>query len=1263
MDPRKAERRERARYSTCDVLEQEFKLLHEKSNFPQSSTEDGQLRANAELREKELFKLVHALDEHEARSALCLSGGGIRSATFCLGVLQGLARCQLLDRFHYLSTVSGGGYIGSWLTSWIHRASAPAGSPSTQSAISDLAQATSKPPIGHLRAYSNYLSPAWGISGDFLALTGIFARNLLLNWVVSVPLLLALLLLPRLHLSVLRMSPLFEPTIVWWGTVSAIVLALACLAISVAYATADLPGPLSPSDPKNRFVIWGLGASLVSALALSLAGTWILDPGARPNDLGRWLVLNPLLSVTDRLRELSPPWILSWILTPLTSRPWGAVAGAATVLAIVGGAAWGRLVWRQRRGLPPRTEPGPVWVLVSAVIVGIAFGVGLYVAWDSIVAPEEASLSTAYGAAIRAASREPVVSHWYAAFAMPAVLLLHWLLVTLYVGVSRRRRDEPDREWWSRASAYCLGTAIVIAALWVLVIFVPVWLMALPGVKDYSGPASLTALVAVLGVVTSAWGFWSKHGELLKKRSEGVLDALGLRLLDLVALLFVLLLLVVMNFGISGVLQTDSDLEQRVGKATQNQTWTYREERRCAQPCPLSCRHDGCPVREPDLPVATATAVAYGVVLDHSHPGILGIAIVVLVVVGAGASLLFGVNTFSLHNMYCNRLTRAYLGATRPQRRPHWFTGFDPDDNMSMSSAKPKDGRLFHVINAALNLSKPAGHRLEWQQRKAASFTISPLHCGSPALGFAPTAAFGKTEGGLSVGRAMAISGAAASPNMGYHSSPLVTFVMSLFNVRLGWWLPNPSEKFAAKWANDEPAFPLRESMREALARTSDDRDYVYLSDGGHFENLGLYEMVRRRCRRLVVVDATRDPEYRYEDLEASLRKIRVDFGISVEFPAGLPSAESAKRTGQHFAIGKVRYGDVDGPTAPDGTIVYLKPVLSGDEPLDVLNYAESTRKRGSVFPHQSTADQFFDESQFESYRLLGLHTVLKSFAGSGGWRLTSDGDHRPRAGGPAAGAATAASASPPTAADEAGPAEAVNSSFGKGWESLGGAAKAVGAAAIGGALVLTGSIALKNTELTLSERDRALLGALASGGTTDLSRSVDQLGHALRVALLASSAARSTSSPDPAASISRGGAAPTVPAVNLVDALDKLASAIDKAASARALDPLEKQITAVSLQLDLLTVEVRQRGVGTVPSAALEQAAKSLSAAAVALGAAAARLQAPASASGPVTLTLDDALKTKLEKAASDLSAIREEMTRLPPRRNVRGSTDGAKP
>src|SRR5882672_2453127 len=138
-------------------------------------------------------------------SALCISGGGIRSATFALGVLQGLAEQGILTTFDYLSTVSGGGYIGSWLTAWKQRQCGldkinPALQPAAPSP-----DAKDPDPIQHLREYNNYLSPKMGLfSADTWTLVATVVRNMLLNWLVLVPLLMFVLMAPRLIFSLAR---------------------------------------------------------------------------------------------------------------------------------------------------------------------------------------------------------------------------------------------------------------------------------------------------------------------------------------------------------------------------------------------------------------------------------------------------------------------------------------------------------------------------------------------------------------------------------------------------------------------------------------------------------------------------------------------------------------------------------------------------------------------------------------------------------------------------------------------------------------------------------------------------------------------------------------------------------------------------------------------------------------------------------------------------------------------------------------------------
>jgi hypothetical protein len=235
---------------------------------------------------------------------------------------------------------------------------------------------------------------------------------------------------------------------------------------------------------------------------------------------------------------------------------------------------------------------------------------------------------------------------------------------------------------------------------------------------------------------------------------------------------------------------------------------------------------------------------------------------------------------------------------------------------------------------------------------------------------------------------------------MGYYSSPVVTFLMTLFNVRLGWWLGNPGPAGCAKVGRHyyELAYPksaVQPIIAEATGLTNDDYNYVYLSDGGHFENLGLYEMVLRRCRFIIISDASADEKFQFDNLGNAIRKIRTDFGIPIEFePPMKIFPRTDKKPGAYCALGKVHYSRIDtidkidaqkepikGPDgkvaqcpAPDGTILYIKPLFYGDEPRDIYHYAMTHEG----FPHESTVDQWFGEAQFESYRKLGSYIVDK---------------------------------------------------------------------------------------------------------------------------------------------------------------------------------------------------------------------------------------------------------------------------------------------
>jgi hypothetical protein len=353
-------------------------------------------------------------------------------------------------------------------------------------------------------------------------------------------------------------------------------------------------------------------------------------------------------------------------------------------------------------------------------------------------------------------------------------------------------------------------------------------------------------------------------------------------------------------------------------------------------------------------------------------PLVEGIGVVALVGFSALASRPINVNRFSLHAVYRNRLVRAFLGSARradpPVRKPDPFTNFDPADNPRL--AKMPKGPLLHVVNVTLNVVST--DNLAWQERKAESFTLTPLHAGNPLVGYQPTREFGSQDGGITLGTAMAISGAAVSPNMGYSSSPLLGFLLMLFNVRLGWWLGNPS---GPDYRSEGPKFGLLTMLQELANMTTATGRWIYLSDGGHFDNLGLYEMVRRRCRFIVVSDAGCDPDAALADLGNAVRKSYIDFGVRIRFDSlDVTAGARPPQEGTFAWIGTIWY-----PGSPEpGWLLYLRPTYQGTETPDIRSYAEAN----PTFPDESTSEQWFGESQFEAYRALGAHEMELICAG-----------------------------------------------------------------------------------------------------------------------------------------------------------------------------------------------------------------------------------------------------------------------------------------
>lgn len=360
------------------------------------------------------------------------------------------------------------------------------------------------------------------------------------------------------------------------------------------------------------------------------------------------------------------------------------------------------------------------------------------------------------------------------------------------------------------------------------------------------------------------------------------------------------------------------------------------------------------------------------------------------------------INTFAPHRYYRDRLCECYLAMRgKSQRSPEEtlrdkVLHGDTDQqelapsigtarslaltNLSKSVAAP-----YHLINATLNAA--ASKNPELRGRNGDFFLFSRHFCGSPLTGYISTEDMQAADPAIDLGTAMAISGAAASTNMGWKTLRSFRFLMTLFNVRLGYWMNRPGRKpCCPKFAGPGPIYFLREMLGAVHERS----DYVNLSDGGHLENLAVYELLRRQCKFIICVDAGMEPGMECSDLMRLQRYAEIDLGIQMHFDTSdltlLPTSYSRAYAilvkidyAPHAANVVASGGDKgEGEGAPVrvtrqtshqlGWMLYLKLAVTGTEPRHVLDY----RRQNPAFPHQTTGDQLYDEAQFESYRALG---------------------------------------------------------------------------------------------------------------------------------------------------------------------------------------------------------------------------------------------------------------------------------------------------
>jgi hypothetical protein len=843
---------------------------------------------------------------------VALSGGGIRSATFALGFFQGLARFDLVRRVDVLSTVSGGGYFGSFLGRLFCRK--PAG-PAAHADVRETLLGTRDPwVLGNLRENGRYLAPGGGADA-FLGLS-IVLRNLV-------------------SLLVVLLATLFAAQLV-----------VSCWLDDHVYGFGHGPEGYGPG---RQLVGW-------------IGGRGLLD-------------------------FYAAPWCSTWAVVPL----------ALFLFAVVplGWAYW--LPERTRRGVWVWTWFFPVAMLGSGLAMLATGGTSVTVPGRLLTIVGGATLAWC-GAALVHARR---------------------------TGPSR----DPDGRLRVRIARRTLTTLLSLFLLWTIVflVFAAVDSLALALLDSESARAVLAGLIGA-GAGVAIWG---KRIALVFGGTVGGrrLRVSGSLLVGVAAAVLVGALLVA-----SGMLAADLwwSWKHDLGKG-------MTEAERAAL-------HRELVTFPRDLLPLGAVVTAF--VLGRAWPF---------------------VNRSSQHAFYSERLTRAYLGASNPARSggTGGVTNLVPEDDLPMADywgpTAGSGGAPLHLVNVTINETFGGRSNVEMKDLKGVGMALGPAgasvgvrHHAVGAWTGAGTKAGGEmlVLGGssahsvfgdkrdlakgyslprmeaLTLGQWVGISGAAFSTGLGSRTSLGLSILCGLANVRLGyWWEPG-----VRRHGSGLGLFPVQWHLVNELAARfpGTKNNHWYLSDGGHFENMGAYELVRRRMRRIVVVDAEADPEYTFEGLSNLVRKARLDFGAEIQFltsaeldafvapthrgsfgelgdlarggkpGAPAPDAVVQKPSRARAAIARVRYLDRMPPSWPklawptDGILLYVKTAILGDEPVDVLRYQSAH----AAFPHESTADQFFDEPQWESYRKLGEHTALSLFGrGDPGWAAKHGSKERPLAG------------------------------------------------------------------------------------------------------------------------------------------------------------------------------------------------------------------------------------------------------------------------
>ncbi len=877
-------------------------------------TEPGEAQKLAALNDYERARIARRRaaqgDSRDAGTdvaALALSGGGIRSATFSLGLMRALSRLGALHRFDYLSTVSGGSYIGSFIGGLYARRGGKPGM--LEGVAADGADPLGKLPvrrsIAWLRDSGNYLAPTG--AGDFLYALTLLVRN----W--------------------------FGVQLVIGGAL--FFVALIAVALRLAF-TAPLLAPVQALD----------------------AWAWPLSETA-------WLSPFVVMAALPALAAVIAGWSYWLTRREAMSRlalPWPALGGTALVVSVAG------YIWRHGAGAP---KPALVVMLmgIAAALLWAGFS---FARLRLVPGGERANFELARAWDL---VRQDLTALQARLVRWSLVLLAIGLIDTAAIGLWQMFYHSTSAEGWNTATGDAIKLSPFVAA-----VLVPVarWLLKQVGPVD---PKSLIDRIKAMGLKAAT------------------------ALVAVLLVLFVALFWSILAYAVA---------------------WRV---------------YDGA---LPGLPMGREGLM-----------WLIGLTALFNLLLGYVAAFL---NLSSLSTFYAARLRRAYLGASNRNRFDGREMGVDKaerDDEIRISDYYGADAAPLHLINITLNETQSEGSNLVQRDRHGRNLLLSPAGIittrgtydrlvrvqftpadDAPPAEVAARAAldrdFPASPPGepIAMSAWVAISGAAFSTGLGAQTSIGMAMLAGLANIRLGYWWNRsrtpPGEviskaltrplKLLADW--DKWGRYAAEGWRALVAHKpwviqiyllgeftgtfhGSDRQRWYLTDGGHFENTAVYELIRRKLPFITVSDNGEDSARIFDDLANLVRKARVDFGAEIVFEnddgldavlghdpvlrrafRALPPLAAADDTASSAValLARITYQDGSG-----GTLVVVKPRLAGKVPLDVLSY----HYRNPVFPNEPTIDQFFDEAQWESYFRLGRLAGERVFAPSAsGWhpaRLT----------------------------------------------------------------------------------------------------------------------------------------------------------------------------------------------------------------------------------------------------------------------------------